>query len=348
MPPKSLPCDYDPERVFSSDQLEVLDILVHPVWIFDSVDRRMRWANTAGLKMWNASTRDDLFSRSFQDMSDSSVKRCEALMIECEKGRNISDEWTLYPKGKAKTVHMNVSGLRLSEDDNHISLLCEGIPYVKEELLNERTRGVEMLRHLPIAVCQFDMNGSVLYQNPEAMLALEGYEDNEVARATDKSNQGSDDDQEDNNSVNSANTLSSASTSSSGTVRRIREAGGLLNRFVDPVMGQKVLEAIQRNESYDLEAELKTRVGQKSCMVQLRKSKDPVTSEDVILFSARDNSDAHRAEQERIAREQKSEFFAIMAHEVRVYLFIRWNEFLFHPLYTLADPDTIASGHRFH
>ncbi|KAL7572744.1 hypothetical protein ACA910_009011 [Epithemia clementina (nom. ined.)] len=315
----SLPRDYDPHRVLTIDQLAVFDILVHPLWIFDFVERRMRWANKAGLDMWNAKSLDELLSRTYQDMSAATVKRLEALLIECEKGWNISDEWTLYPNGIAKTVHMNVSGLKLSSDEDHVCIVFEGIPYVKEELEHSKTRGVEMLRHLPLAVCQFDMQGHVMYQNPEALLTAEMTEhDIEPEEEHEPSNKGPERfDHDGCPKISSRNSSSTTTAPSASALTRRSEAGGLLNRFEDPLVGQKVLREIQSQDSCDLEAVIKTRNGPKSCVVQLRKARDPVTAEDVILFSARDNSDAHRAEKERKAREEKSEFFAIMAHEIR-------------------------------
>ena len=286
-----------------------------------------------------------------------------------------------------------------------------------------------MLRHLPLAVCQFDMNGNVMYQNPEASLTSndilgndDDEEDNEsnnnpntnnnepnkqqmnghygendndyddatrnspsdkggrdetssstssssfpdtVAspsceaqrRTTTRTNNA--DDNDDNNSTTSYGTTgtnnSSSSTMNGIHNKRIKkktktkttaeEVGSFINRFVDPVLGRQILHDIQsntnnthnsnnttqngqqqiqqqqqqpqQNDEMTFEAMLKTRKGPKSCVVQIRQSKDPVTSEKVILFSARDNSDAHRAERERLAKEQKSEFLAIMAHEIR-------------------------------
>jgi len=68
-----------------------------------------------------------------------------------------------------------------------------------------------------------------------------------------------------------------------------------------------------------IEAELHTSTKGRTqwSAIQLRKTKDPVTSRPVILFSAQDKSDAMEAKREREARLQKSEFLAIMAHEIR-------------------------------
>ena len=40
-PSEQLPCEYDPNRVITLAQLEVMQILVHPIWIWDFIDRKM-------------------------------------------------------------------------------------------------------------------------------------------------------------------------------------------------------------------------------------------------------------------------------------------------------------------
>lgn len=67
----------------------------------------------------------------------------------------------------------------------------------------------------------------------------------------------------------------------------------------------------------NLEAMLYTRDGPKWSAIEIRRSNDPVTGQSVILYNARDKSDAIRAKREREARKQKSEFLAVMAHEIR-------------------------------
>ena len=91
----------------------------------------------------------------------------------------------------------------------------------------------------------------------------------------------------------------------------------MLHRFMDVEVGRRVLKEIQTQEQVDLEAMLHTQKGPRWSAVQLRRSKDPVTGEPVILYSAQDKSDALKAQEERQAREQKSELLAIMAHEIR-------------------------------
>lgn len=35
------PCEYDPQRVYTEDQLEVFQMLVSPIWIWDFIGLKM-------------------------------------------------------------------------------------------------------------------------------------------------------------------------------------------------------------------------------------------------------------------------------------------------------------------
>jgi signal transduction histidine kinase len=244
----------------------------------------------------------------------------EEYMQQFELGMNVSDQWTNYPKGKATTCHMNVSGLKFAEDGDkmHFCVMCEGIPLVKEELIQANTRGVEMLRHLPVAVAQFDMEGKVMYQNPEATISQKV----PLVRKEKSNSKIGEELKEMDNSFHSltASHRSECSASSERISNPTKTTNGdFLQRFGDPEIGGQVLEEIQlpTHDRMDFEASINTRTGPRWCAVQLRKGKDPVTGETVILYSASDKTDAIRAMEERKAREQKSEFLAIMAHEIR-------------------------------
>lgn len=418
-PPRSLLKDR-PRRVYSYKDLEVYNLLVHPIWIFDFIERRMRWANDAGLVMWKAESLQELQERSFQEISDASAKRMREYLRKFERGVvNIPDQWTNYPAGKPKTVHMNVTYIQFKgdcdcRDENgsenghvhkrHDCVMCEGIPLVQEDLLNENLRGVEMLRHLPMAVCQFDLQGNVMFENPEA--AASSWNLVETSTKTNSNgDRGAEDSAGDHSnrepvkvaldveftpetnlrsstediveqeqvqqpslsasgpkhvklssgSKMEANTNNLSSESETKLDHKPqRKSGNLLDRFVNQELGKRVLRDIRHaaaqelldhkqqdanNDdssamtdassnnsigssggtplSIDLEATMHTRNGPKWCAVQFRSGKDPVTGETVILFSARDMSDALQAQKERKASEQKGEFVAIMAHEIR-------------------------------
>lgn len=329
--------DYDPsQRVYSYDELQrIFCLVVHPLWIFDYLEGRMRWANRAGCAVWNAKSLEELQSRSFQDTSSASARRMDGYLAQFERGKHVQDQWTIYPNGKATTIHINLSGIQFAEDGcrRHFCLLCEGVPVVSEALSQESLRGVEMIRHLPMAVCQFDMEGKIMFQNPEAMIVATRNSSTSASTTGEaKEAQSESIDRSDHSMaslMDSKRTSSTAETNKCSSHSRRQQGAAvsssaadhddLMHRFIDSEVAWQALREIQspRKTQVDMDAMVKTREGAKWSAIQLRKGKDPVTGETVILYSARDKSDAVKARKEREARERKSEFLAIMAHEIR-------------------------------
>ena len=427
----------DSHRVVSLEQLQVLNLVVHPLWIFDSVERRMRWANDAGVALWNSSSLEELLARDFTNMSSATAKRLEETVMRCQNGQHVVDQWTYYPKGQAKTVDVTLSGIRLQGDRSisstsssssekggnlpYMCLLNEGVAIVQEDLDHEVLRGVEMLRHLPISICQFDMEGDIMFQNPEAclledestqqdqqqqeetegdgtgMTVLDVQKKTTQSASADAGNEesssvASEDKHESSGSSNKLtppgerNLIEKAvcievheaksrevhaqgqaqtqtqkntdktTTTSSRRKRQSRPAthngtnseqesnassirldnnnnnnnnnellrkkkktrGNLVQRFLDQGIGQNVLAHFEKSEiPLDFEAMVHSQKGKAWSAIQVRQSKDPVTGKRVILYSAQDKSDAVNFRKEREARKQESEFFAVMAHEIR-------------------------------
>ena len=47
-------------------------------------------------------------------------------------------------------------------------MLCEATPAQDHQVISESRRSSVTLHYLPLAVCQFDIKGGLMYQNPEA------------------------------------------------------------------------------------------------------------------------------------------------------------------------------------
>jgi signal transduction histidine kinase/CheY-like chemotaxis protein len=90
-----------------------------------------------------------------------------------------------------------------------------------------------------------------------------------------------------------------------------------LCQFVDRELGKSALKQVQEGNNYSVEVELYTQLGPRWFSVDLRRTRDPVTSEYIILHSARDISDIVNAREETNRAAMKSEFIAVMAHEIR-------------------------------
>ena len=63
------------DRLYSHNDMEVLNLVSHPIWVFDYVNKKKWWANSAALEFWNARTLEDLTTRSFDDMSETAQRK---------------------------------------------------------------------------------------------------------------------------------------------------------------------------------------------------------------------------------------------------------------------------------
>jgi signal transduction histidine kinase/CheY-like chemotaxis protein len=260
------------EKCYTRHDLEVFDLLQHPVFVFDVEKCAMFWSNKAGLQHWNAESLDELLARNFaEDLSEATSRRLQDLLIRLRRGEIIKEQWTMYPAGKPATIKTIASPIRI--DGGRCAGLVEGELPGSHEIDHSSTRGIEMLRHLPLAVCQFDINGNLVYQNPEA-----------------------------------ANEF--------GTPE-LGETGTFLTRFVDKGTGKLVLEKVQSGSDYNIEAEQYTQKSSKWFNVSVRRGRDPVSADNIILYSARDISEVKQARKEAVDANLKSEFMAVMAHEIR-------------------------------
>ena len=272
---------------YTVHQLEVFNRLVQPVWVMDFLQARRRWINRAGLEMWNSPCVDEFCSRDME-RSSATMKKLEQIQATLEQGKSTSAHWTFYPKGVPKLFHVTFTGIRLldSSHSDHICILFHAVPEDTESLAAKSLRGGEMLRHLPMPVCQFDMEGNVMFENQWAVLPEQ--------KVPEEKNTGN-------------NTTATDFTS----------------RFVNPKVAQEAMSTIQSpgsSEVIQLEAELystKNPGRTEWSQVNLRRTTDPVTGKTVVLYNAIDKSDAQTAIREKEARVQKSEFLAIMAHEIR-------------------------------
>jgi len=88
--------------------------------------------------------------------------------------------------------------------------------------------------------------------------------------------------------------------------------------FVDQDLAQKVFQEVAAGHDYSLEAQLQTVDGPRWSSVEVRQARDPVTGKPSILCSTRDITDLIEAKKEADeANARKSEFIAVMAHEIR-------------------------------
>jgi signal transduction histidine kinase/AmiR/NasT family two-component response regulator len=284
------------QRYYQRQDMAMFDLLEHPIWVFDIEKQAMWWANTAALELWNASSLDELLSRSYaDDMSKASSRRLEDYMERFQQGeRGVLDEWTYNRSGRGPTtIYVTLSGIHITDEEHgsRLAMLNEG---ELSSVTQKSIRGVEMLRHLLVAVSQFDIHGKLMEQNPEALEWFGSCDNDEDASTSEEQTQ-QDREQEQEENHNS-----------------------FLRRFVDQNLGRRALAQVQAGQDYCCEAQQTTKKGPQWSAVRVHRSKDPVTEEPVILYSARDITDVVLARNEADrANMEKDEFMAVMGHEIR-------------------------------
>jgi signal transduction histidine kinase/ActR/RegA family two-component response regulator len=273
---------------YTADELGVLNMLKDPVYVFDLLGKRMFWANRSALVVWNAESLEALLARDFaSDRSEAAEQRIKDMYTTISRGGTVHEQWTLYPKGRATTLAVTATAIRIEE--GKIAALCETELPEKEAFQEDTVRGLEILRHLPFAVAQYTIEGELIYQNPEAV-----------------------------NTFGHANVgVNDESTTESTSDLPPSSEVDLLSRFVDKSLGATALRNVQEGHDFSAEAQHVTPKGPRWFSTALRRTRDPVTSKYVILHSARDISEIIKARKETTRAAMKSEFMSTMAHEIR-------------------------------
>jgi hypothetical protein len=79
-------------RSHTRQDLELFNVLEHPVYVFDIERKAMWWANRAAMTLWNAETLQSLLDRDFaHDMSEATSKRLTDCLRRCRSGEKFSE-----------------------------------------------------------------------------------------------------------------------------------------------------------------------------------------------------------------------------------------------------------------
>ena len=328
----------DNDHEYLPSDLACMNMLRHPVWVFDIDNKNIYWANIAAVKLFNAVSLTELLQRDFKtDMSEASANLLHYLQVnQLARNEHITDQWVIFPKDLPPLkIHATGSAVRI--EAGRIAFLVEAELADSKSIIDENTlRNIEILKHLPIAVSQFSMDGTQLMcENPKASTWF-GIP----------------------NAAPAPNTEAERGTTSDDGKNVSDQKVLLLQRFVDIESGEKALHQVQKNESFSAELQQyirKESVSEKVqdtieaktngaadnssvvsnqqhaptpssevvctekrwCNVMLRRTRDPVTSDHVILYIARDISDIIDARNESVQAAMKNEFFNVIAHEIR-------------------------------
>ncbi|WP_261841857.1 putative bifunctional diguanylate cyclase/phosphodiesterase [Aliamphritea ceti] len=134
-----------------------IDQLQTPIWIYDIDNYRIHWANESALTLWHASSLEELTARDFQEGTSDAVQHTLLNYLDdFALGKRICHWWQLSPKGKAKDVYCQFSGVYL--DDGRLAMLVEGLHVERAE--------IAALVSGTIMICLFNEQFELLSANP--------------------------------------------------------------------------------------------------------------------------------------------------------------------------------------
>ena len=155
--------------ILDTDFLERLDTVL---WIYDTDNKRVLWANAAARRVWNAESMEELRARDLgADMSRSVEQRLKQYQEDFIRyGATFREAWTIYPKGQPRMLRLAYRGYRLP--DGRMAMLCEGTEEINAT--PEAMRSVEALLHTSVAISLLSLDGRLLYCNPAARACYGG------------------------------------------------------------------------------------------------------------------------------------------------------------------------------
>lgn len=164
--PSAVALDVDrPGAVTLVDYLSSYERIIAPVWVFDTDNGRVCWANGAALLLWRAETVDELAARDMAgEMSPTVAQRLRQYQQDFDQGASFCEVWTLYPAGQPVTMRCTFSGIRL--EDGRTAMFCQAFEEASDT--PETLRSVQALLHTTVMISLYDVDGDLLYQNPSA------------------------------------------------------------------------------------------------------------------------------------------------------------------------------------
>lgn len=158
----------------AEDQIHLSGGVSHPTlasWVFDLDHFRMVEANPAAVRFWEADSREELLQRNFTEVSSATRARLLEMGEMLRRGLVVYDLWTLYPRGRPKTIQCECRAETLPDGRTAMRVTAAAAP-PQVDLGLEALRWTEAFRQTPMVVSVYTQDGECLIQNPASILTL--------------------------------------------------------------------------------------------------------------------------------------------------------------------------------
>lgn len=289
--------------------LGLLDLIAHPIWVFDIRLHKIWWANPAALRFWRADSLEELLSRSFATDSETVRRRLRLVIDHAGTAHPVQESWTLYPRGEPVTALLSMTPIRIDQERRDAVLIeVNAAASVAEDA--DGRRFLEATRYTSVMISYFGLDGRLISMNPAGAEIYGGLP---------------------------------GKTQADGSTGDLPGPPGFARRFAQPGTGDRLLGQCRQGAEISGDFEMKTGLGPRWHHVESRLARDPMTGEQTILLIEEDVSrqrDAlvalerlNRTLEQQVAdrtaamrdaletaenaNRTKSEFLARMSHDLR-------------------------------
>ncbi|MFK7890557.1 MAG: ATP-binding protein [Granulosicoccus sp.] len=151
---------------FNRSDLESFAKLNTPMWVFDTCNFCIHWANPSGLAFWHAPSITVLRQREVSNDSKYVKDRLAVVSSALQERGSYIDTWTLYPDNQPAQVQLQIHRIVLGTSTTN--LLFEVIDKLSRPLEMGDLRMLEATRATSSMITMMSLDGNVLVQNPAA------------------------------------------------------------------------------------------------------------------------------------------------------------------------------------
>jgi signal transduction histidine kinase len=148
-------------------ELDALDRLHTPIWVFDVDRHAIWWANRRALRFWRAESLAELLARDFGADSPTVRQRLTQVIAKTPPGEVALETWTLYPNNVPTTLLLSLAPVTIAEGRD--AVLIESSGPLDLDGNDEALRLLEATRYTSLMVSTYSLDGSLLSRNPAAL-----------------------------------------------------------------------------------------------------------------------------------------------------------------------------------
>jgi diguanylate cyclase (GGDEF)-like protein/PAS domain S-box-containing protein len=154
-----------PVKQLTSVHLAAFQDLHIPIWIYDTQNWKIEWANDAALQLGNANNLEALSLRLNETLNSKITELLNALE-NFKQGETLQENWTISSEEETINLRCYCSGVQT--ENGQLAILLEAHIEHNQRIYPETLRLVEAWRHTNFMLSLYTLDGELLLQNPAA------------------------------------------------------------------------------------------------------------------------------------------------------------------------------------